>query len=98
MLTWHLEVIALINSLLPVSRYINTAFADKGSLKKKTYNQNIWAPWWIFSRARNESRILRVLLVSVPTCNRSLINHNRRVWQIKRIRSRRIIFHGDHQI
>ena len=30
-------------------------------------------------RARNESRILRVLLVSVPTCNRSLINHNRRV-------------------
>ena len=50
------------------------------------------------SRARNESRILRVLLVSVPTCNRSLIYHNRRVWQIKRIRSRRIIFHGDHQI
>ena len=49
-------------------------------------------------RARNESRILRVLLVSVPICNRSLINHNRRVWQIKRIRSRRIIFHGDHQI
>ena len=33
----------------------------------------------IHSRARNESRILRVLLVSVPTCNRSLINHNRRV-------------------
>ena len=31
------------------------------------------------TRARNESRILRVLLVSVPTCNRSLINHNRRV-------------------
>ena len=53
---------------------------------------------WLEVRARNESRILRVLLVSVPTCNRSLINHNRRVWQIKRIRSRRIIFHGDHQI
>ena len=52
----------------------------------------------VLIRARNESRILRVLLVSVPTCNRSLINHNRRVWQIKRIRSRRIIFHGDHQI
>ena len=52
----------------------------------------------VMIRARNESRILRVLLVSVPTCNRSLINHNRRVWQIKRIRSRRIIFHGDHQI
>ena len=52
----------------------------------------------VVSRARNESRILRVLLVSVPTCNRSLIYHNRRVWQIKRIRSRRIIFHGDHQI
>ena len=49
-------------------------------------------------RALSGSRILRVLLVSVPTCNRSLINHNRRVWQIKRIRSRRIIFHGDHQI
>ena len=52
----------------------------------------------VLNRARNESRILRVLLVSVPSCNRSLINHNRRVWQIKRIRSRRIIFHGDHQI
>ena len=31
------------------------------------------------SRGRNEGRILRVLLVSVPTCNRSLIYHNRRV-------------------
>ena len=31
------------------------------------------------SRDRNEGRILRVLLVSVPTCNRSLIYHNRRV-------------------
>ena len=33
----------------------------------------------IVTRARNGSRILRVLLVSVPTCNRSLIYHNRRV-------------------
>ena len=31
------------------------------------------------SRTRNEWRILRVLLVAVPTCNRSLINHNRRI-------------------
>ena len=31
------------------------------------------------SRDRNEGRILRVLLLSVPTCNRSLIYHNRRV-------------------
>ena len=31
------------------------------------------------TRARNGSRILRVLLVSVPTCNRSHIYHNRRV-------------------
>ena len=30
-------------------------------------------------RGRIEWRILRVLLVSVPTCNHSLINHNRRV-------------------
>ena len=30
-----------INSLLPVSRYIDTALAEKGSHKKKTYNQNI---------------------------------------------------------
>ena len=50
------------------------------------------------NRTRNEWRILRVLLVAVPTCNRSLINHNRRIWQIKRIRSCRNIFHGDHQI
>ena len=49
-------------------------------------------------RARNGWRILRILLVSVPSCNRSLIYHNRRVWQIKSIRSRRSIFHGDHQI
>ena len=31
------------------------------------------------TRTRNEWRILRVLLVAVPTCNRSLINHNRRI-------------------
>ena len=29
------------NSLLPVSRYIDTAFADKGSHQKKIYNQNV---------------------------------------------------------
>ena len=29
------------NSLLPVSRYIDTTFADKGSHKKKMYNQNV---------------------------------------------------------
>ena len=28
------------NSLLPVSRYIDTTFADKGSHQKKNYNQN----------------------------------------------------------
>ena len=30
-------------------------------------------------RTRNGSRILRVLLVSVSTCNRSLVYHNHRV-------------------
>ena len=29
------------NSLLPVSRYIDTTFADKGSHQKKMYNQNV---------------------------------------------------------
>ena len=52
----------------------------------------------IDSRAWNGVRIWRVLLVSVPTCNRSFIYHNRRVWQIKSTRSCRSIFHGDHQI
>ena len=49
-------------------------------------------------RAWNGVRIWRVLLVSVPTCNRSHIYHNRRVWQIKSTHSCRSIFHGDHQI
>ena len=31
----------LLNSLLPVSRYINKALAEKGSHQKKTDNQNI---------------------------------------------------------
>ena len=53
---------------------------------------------WISTRAWNGVRIWRVLLVSVPTCNRSLIYHNHRVWQIKSTRSCRSIFHGDHQI
>ena len=39
----------------------------------------LWANRPLRTRARNGSRILRVLLVSVPTCNRSLIYHNRRV-------------------
>ena len=30
-----------VNSLLTVSRYIDTAFADKGSHQKKIYNQNV---------------------------------------------------------
>ena len=35
----HLRVtICHLNSLLPVSRYIDTAFADKGSHQKKIYN------------------------------------------------------------
>ena len=58
----------------------------------------LFVPDSIRARAWNEWRIQRVLLVSVPTCNRSLINHNRRVWQIKSIRSCRSIFHGDHRI
>ena len=32
---------SFFNSLLPVSRYIDTAFADKGSHQKKIYNQNV---------------------------------------------------------
>ena len=30
-----------LNSLLPVSRYIDTTFADEGSHKKKINNQNV---------------------------------------------------------
>ena len=60
---------------------------------KKVHHQ-----WRTCIRAWNGVRIWRVLLVSVPTCNRSLIYHNRRVWQIKSTRSCRSIFHGDHQI
>ena len=35
---------------------------------------------WIDIRTRNEWRILRVLLIAVPTCNRSLINHRALIW------------------
>ena len=71
-------------------RYMDTTTEGRLFIQ---YSQNSQS-----SRTRNDWRILRVLLDAVPTCNRSLINHNRRIWQIKRIRSCRNIFHGDHQI
>ena len=43
------------NSLLPVSRYIDTTFADKGSHQKKNYNQ----------KAYKKTRIESIILIHV---------------------------------